>query len=35
MFSNAAGKIYQGHFSNNFLEFLEKVNSRALVTDYF
>ena len=35
MFSNTAGKQCQGPFVDNFMELLEKVNSRVLVTDCF
>ena len=35
MFSNTAEKHRQGPFSDNFLELLEKVNTRALVIDCF
>ena len=35
MFSNTSGKQCQGPFVDNFMELLEKVNSRVLVTDCF
>ena len=35
MFSNTEGKHRQGPFSDNFMELLEKVNSRVLVTGCF
>ena len=34
MFSNTTVKHRQGTFSDNFMELLEKLNSRALVTDF-
>ena len=35
MFSNTAGKHCKEPFSDNLMELLEKVNSRALVTYRF
>ena len=35
MFSNTAGKHCKEPFSDNLMELLEKVNSRALVTYCF
>ena len=35
MFSNATSKHHKGHFSDNFVESLEKLFSRVIVTKCF